>query len=42
MKSIMIVSLSAGLLGEDFVSHEVDIGVDAAVDANEQRITFAL
>ena len=35
IKNIAIVSLSSGTIGEDFVKHEVDIGI-------KRLISFAL
>jgi len=48
IKNVALVSLSAGTIGEDFVKHEVNIGlkrlipfgVEAVVDAVNQSIKF--
>ena len=40
ISTIGIVSLSSGIIGEDFVKHEVDLGVQRLKDLGHQSLSF--
>ena len=41
VSTIGVVSLSSGIIGEDFVKHEVDLGVQRLKDLGLNPIFFA-
>ena len=41
ISTIGIISLSSGIIGEDFVKHEVDLGVQRLKDLGIQSYLFA-